>query len=98
MTAGLPVDVSDGALVTVRYWGSARAAAGVESESVEACDLADLLAQIDRRHRDRDRFRDVIGCCAILVGDLPVGDRDLATVTLTPGDRVDLLPPMAGGA
>lgn len=90
--------MSDGASITVRYWGSARAAAGVESESVEARDLADLLDQIDRRHRDRERFRDVIGCCAILVGDLPVGERDPATVRLAAGDRVDLLPPMAGGA
>ncbi len=83
--------------VTVRYWAAARAAAGIESEQVEVGNLADLLTEIDRRHRDRDRFADVIDTCSILVGETPVGARDRAKVTLHEGDSVEFLPPFAGG-
>lgn len=83
--------------VTVHYWAAARAAAGLAEEHVEAETLADLLAEISRRHRDRDRFDDVIGMCSILVGDTPVGAKDPAEVTLGSGVNVEFLPPFAGG-
>ncbi|MEV7398552.1 MoaD/ThiS family protein [Aeromicrobium sp. NPDC092404] len=81
----------------MHYWASARAAAGQAEERVPAGSLAELLEEISRRHRDRDRFDDVIASCSILVGDTPVGARDPATITLHPGDTVELLPPFAGG-
>lgn len=83
--------------VTVNYWASARAAAGLAREIVPADDLATLLAEISRRHRDSDRFDDVMATCSILVGDTPVGARPHDEVTLHPGDTVELLPPFAGG-
>jgi molybdopterin synthase sulfur carrier subunit len=83
--------------VTVRYWASARAAAGIAEEKVAAGTLGDLLDEISRRHRDRDRFDDVISTCSILVGDTPVGAREPATVTLHAGDSIEFLPPFAGG-
>jgi len=83
--------------VTVHYWASARAAAGVAEEHVPAGTLADLLIQISLRHRDRDRFDDVIATCSILVGDTPVGAREPATIALHAGDTVEFLPPFAGG-
>lgn len=83
--------------VTARYWAAARAAAGIESEQVAAGTLADLLAEIDRRHGDLDRFADVIEMCSILVGETPVGARDPADVLLHDGDSVEFLPPFAGG-
>ena len=83
--------------VTVHYWASARSAAGIAEEKVAASNLADLLAEISRRHHDRDRFDDVIGICSILVGETPVGAREPATVRLHPGDTVEFLPPFAGG-
>lgn len=83
--------------VTVHYWAAARAAAGVAEEHVEARTLAELLDEVSRRHRDRDRFDDVIAMCAILVGDTPVGAKDPAEVTLAPGVSVEFLPPFAGG-
>ncbi|MCW2831505.1 MAG: molybdopterin synthase sulfur carrier subunit [Aeromicrobium sp.] len=81
----------------MHYWASARAAAGLSEERVPAGTLASLLAEISRRHRDRDRFDAVIGTCSVLVGETPVGARDPATVELHPGDTVELLPPFAGG-
>lgn len=83
--------------VTVRYWASARAAAGIAEETVTAATLGELLDEISRRHRDRDRFDDVIGTCSILVGDTPVGAREPSTVVLHAGDSIELLPPFAGG-
>ncbi|MET0449692.1 MAG: MoaD/ThiS family protein [Aeromicrobium sp.] len=83
--------------VTVHYWAAARAAAGVAEEHVVAGTLAELLDEISRRHRDRDRFDDVIAMCSILVGDTPVGAKDPAEVTLGAGVNVEFLPPFAGG-
>jgi molybdopterin converting factor small subunit len=83
--------------VTVHYWAAARAAAGIAEEHVVAATLAELLAEISRRHGDRDRFDDVIGICSILVGDTPVGAKDPAEVALAPGVSVEFLPPFAGG-
>lgn len=81
----------------MRYWASARAAAGIETEQVSAATLADVLTEISRRHRDRDRFDDVIGTCSVLHGEIPVGSRDPRDVTLSPGDSIEFLPPFAGG-
>lgn len=97
MSDPLPVGAESIPDVTVRYWGRARTAAGVESESVEATNLAELLDEIDRRHRDRPQFRDVVGCCAVMIGDLPVGSREPAEVRLNHGDEIEILPPFAGG-
>ena len=102
MTDRLPVSddttAEDAPAITVRYWGRARTAAGVETEVVHAADLEALLVEIDRRHRDSSQFRDVIGCCAVMVGEVPVGSRQPADVRLGAGDQVEILPPFAGGS
>jgi molybdopterin converting factor small subunit len=83
--------------VTVRYWAAVRSAAGVAEEQVDASTLADLQAEILRRHRDSDRFADLVSICSTLVGSVPVGAREPSEVQLSPGDTVELLPPFAGG-
>jgi molybdopterin synthase sulfur carrier subunit len=86
--------------VTVRYWASARAAAGVESDTLpvgEGATLADVLAGVRRLHPDRERLAEVIAVCSVLVGDRPVGSRRPEDVALIAGDVVELLPPFAGG-
>lgn len=83
--------------VTVRYWAAARAAAGIAEETVSATTLDVLLTEISRRHRDRDRFDDVIDMCSILVGETPVGAKEPAEVVLPRGINVEFLPPFAGG-
>jgi len=92
-----PTDAPVPGTITVHYWAAARAAAGIAEEKVDAQTLAGLLDEIHRRHRDRDRFRDVIDMCSILVGETPVGSRDPAEVPLKPGDTIEFLPPFAGG-
>ena len=89
-----------GGTVTVRYWASARAAAGVDADSVEVgsgTTLAELFEQVRRLHPDRPKLPGVLAVCSALVGDRPVGATDPADVRLSPGDVVELLPPFAGG-
>ena len=83
--------------VTVRYWASARAAAGHAEERVSASTLAELIDRITSHHGNANRFADIIDCCAILLGDTPVGTRDRAKVLLNEGDTLEFLPPFAGG-
>src|SRR4051794_30304316 len=86
--------------VAVRYWAAARSAAGVESDVVPVgagSTVADVLAAVRELHKARPRLADVVSVCSVLVGDRPVGRADPATVGLTTGDAVELLPPFAGG-
>ena len=100
MTVGSPEMQSQGGQVTLRYWASARAAAGVETDVVTVSGpvtLADLVATSLRLHSDSARLADVLGCCSVLVGDRPATAEDRATVIIPPGSAVEFLPPFAGG-
>lgn len=83
--------------VTVRYWASARGAAGRSEERVSASTLAELIVQISSEHGNANRFVDIIDCCAIVLGEVPVGARDHSEVLLSEGDTLEFLPPFAGG-
>jgi molybdopterin synthase sulfur carrier subunit len=91
--------MSDGR-VTLRYWASARAAAGTDSDVLEvagAVSLAELVARVRAAHADSQRFSEVLSCCSVMVGDRPVTTDDPATVMVQPGATVEFLPPFAGG-
>ena len=79
-----------GVPVTVRYWAGARRAAGRDSETVEATDLADLVEQLYRRESELER---VLRGSTILVDAVAIS----AGQTLTAAAVVDVLPPFAGG-
>jgi molybdopterin synthase sulfur carrier subunit len=84
----------------MRYWASARAAAGVDSDDLEVSGpvpLADLIRRVREAHADSSRFGQVLSCCAVMVGDRPVTTDDPATVMVEPGAMVEFLPPFAGG-
>ena len=86
-------------VVTLRYWASARAAAGVAEDAVPMTGpltLADALRRAVALHPGTS-LEAVLGVCSVLVGDRPVGTQDPATVHLAPGDTVEFLPPFAGG-
>lgn len=83
--------------VTIRYWAAAKEAAGLTSENAEASTLADLVRVVVARHSDRPRLATVLGSCAYLIDEQPVGKRDPATVTLADGAQIEALPPFAGG-
>jgi molybdopterin converting factor small subunit len=79
----------------IRYWAAARDAAGTTEEPYDAVTLADALTAAAERHDER--FRNVLARCSFLVDDAPVGGRDHATVGLSDGGTVEVLPPFAGG-
>ncbi len=92
------------ATVLVRYWAAARAAAGVDTESVtlpegqgegqgEGLDLAtvgSVLDEVTTRHTELGR---VLRVATVLVNGR-AADR---AWTLADGDVVEVLPPFAGG-
>lgn len=93
-------DRSVGGAVTLRYWASARAAAGTDTDVVQvdgAWTLDRLTAWAREQHADSERFAAVLGCCAVMVGDRPVTSDDPATVRVPVGATVEFLPPFAGG-
>ena len=86
--------------VTLRYWASARAAAGTDSDAVEVTgpvSLAELVERARAAHADSSRFSDVLSCCSVMVGDRPVTTGDPDSVIVAPGATVEFLPPFAGG-
>ena len=84
-----------GTEVTVRFWASAREAAGRVEEQFPAGSLADVLAEAAVRHGDR--LAAILRSASYLVDGDPVGRRDHAAVQLAPGCELEVLPPFAGG-
>lgn len=82
----------DGAVVTVRYWAGARAAAGRAEEAVAARTVGELLAAISRR----PSLAKVLDASSLLVDGAAVR-RDDTEHPLEAGAMVDVLPPFAGG-
>ena len=82
-------------MVTVRYFAAARAAAGVETETVQVPPGAtvDILLKTVRGAHGDDMGR-VLDRCSFLLNEVAVRDRDLP---LHDGALVDVLPPFAGG-
>jgi molybdopterin converting factor small subunit len=80
---------------TIRYWAAAKEAAGCAEEAYDAATLADALAAAAGGRGDR--FAAVVARCSYVVDTAPVGTRDHATVVLTDGGVVEVLPPFAGG-
>ena len=84
-------------LVTVRYWAAARKAAGVAEEKHAGATVAAVLDAARAEHAGSDRFAGVLAVCSFLLGEEPLGTRDLTTVAVESGDVIEVLPPFAGG-
>lgn len=83
---------------TIRYWAAAKSAAGLAEEAYQAGTLAEALDAAHERHAGSPEFARVLSRCSFLVDGNPAGTRDRATVRLTDGGTVEVLPPFAGGA
>lgn len=77
--------------VTVRYWAAARAAAGVDDDTLPGPDTVDGL--LARLAETRPALRAVLPACSVLVDGL--ASRGAAPVPA--GATVEILPPFAGG-
>lgn len=77
--------------VHVRYWAGARAAAGVDGESLtDVHRVSDLLARLAAAH---PALEPVLPVCSVLVG----GRASAADDPVPAGAVVEILPPFAGG-
>jgi molybdopterin converting factor small subunit len=84
----------------LRYWASARAAAGAAEDVVESeapVSLAALRAHAKQLHAGSSRFPAVLDTCSVLIGDRPVASEEPEDVLVEPGQTVEFLPPFAGG-
>jgi molybdopterin converting factor small subunit len=79
------------AVLLVRYFAGARAAAGVPEEKIEAATLGALEAAVTA---GRPKLASVLTACSFLVDGTSWRDRDAA---LPATATVDVLPPFAGG-
>lgn len=80
--------------VNVRYFAAARAAAGVDGETVSmtpGATISDLLSTLRARGAT---LSDVLDRCSFLCDEIAVRDVDKALRT---NQTVDVLPPFAGG-
>lgn len=85
---------ASGIAVTVRYFAAARAAAGIESETLmlpTGTTVADLVGELANRGT---HLAAVLNRCSYLRDGIAVRDEASA---LSAGDTVDVLPPFAGG-
>jgi sulfur-carrier protein len=86
-------------VIHVRYWASARSAAGVAGDDLPI-DGPTTLEEVVRRAvslHPGTRLSDVLAICSTLVGDRPVNIEDPGSVLVPPGSSVEFLPPFAGG-
>jgi molybdopterin synthase sulfur carrier subunit len=80
----------------IRYWAAAREAAGTSEEAYVARTLEQALAAAKERHGEQ--LERVLARCSLVVDGTPASRRDPATVMLTQGGTIEVLPPFAGGA
>ncbi|GCB01323.1 MULTISPECIES: MoaD/ThiS family protein [Mycolicibacterium] len=81
-------------VVTVRYFAAAKAATGIETETLqlnEGVTVRDLVNSIGTRGADMAK---VLSRCSFLRDGVAVRDLDTALAT---GGTLDVLPPFAGG-
>ena len=85
-------------MIHVRYWAAAKAAAGTAEDFLDT-EVALTLAEVVRRSAELHpgRLVDVLRVCSTLVDDRPTASSDPATLLVHPGQRVEFLPPFAGG-
>ena len=81
------------AAILIRYWAGAKAAAGVESEQIEATTVDSALTVVVGSARGE--LARVIKRSSLLLDGVVVHDRSM---TLLDGQILEVLPPFAGGA
>lgn len=75
---------------TVRYWAGAKAAAGVETEVVDASTVGSALELVTAA---RPALASVLPHCALLVDGRRVGREE----SVAANGVIEVLPPFAGG-
>jgi sulfur-carrier protein len=94
MTSGSAGANRASADVTIRYWASARAAAGCESEHFAGHFVGDVLEAAATAHTGLDV---VLGVSTILLDGRPVTAAEPLPEPTSEGIILEVLPPFAGG-
>ena len=81
-------------LLTVRYFAAARAAAGVETESMRVTAGTTVASLVDDLSARSPELARVLQRCSFLCDGFAVRDEGL---NLLDGQILDVLPPFAGG-
>jgi sulfur-carrier protein len=84
------------ATVTMRYWASAKDAAGVPEQQLTADTLAAALSAATEISGG-SQLRAVLDRSSFLIDGNPVGRRAADSVMLADGNVIEVLPPFAGG-
>jgi molybdopterin converting factor small subunit len=87
--AGIPV--------TVRYFAAARAAAGIESETVTVPPGATVAELVDGLAGRDKQLATVLRRCSYLCDGIAVRGDAMISRRLRCGETIDVLPPFAGG-
>ncbi len=91
--------MSETQFISVRYWASARSAAGTDGETLTVdapITLTEVLKRLGAAHPG-SRLLAVLDACSVLLGDRPVSTEDPDDVLVPPGSTLEFLPPFAGG-
>jgi sulfur-carrier protein len=80
--------------LTVRYFAAARAAAGVEAETVSVQPGTTMTALVQQLSARSDELARVLQRCAFLCDGVAVR---YGETVLNPQQTIDVLPPFAGG-
>jgi sulfur-carrier protein len=80
--------------LTVRYFAAARAAAGVEAETVSVAAGTTVEALVGRLGERSAELARVLGRCSFLCDGVAVRNRKMP---LESAHAIDVLPPFAGG-
>lgn len=80
--------------VTVRFFAAARAAAGVDSDTVTLRSGATVAELVDSLAGRDAQLAKVLARCSYLCDGVAVRD---TSAPLRTGDAIDVLPPFAGG-
>ena len=87
--------------VCVRFWASARAAAGTDELTVSVGSttpsVADVRRAVLKALPDRPELPRVLGVCSVILGERPMGAADAEQVAVPAGTDLEFLPPFAGG-
>lgn len=80
--------------ITVRYFAAARAAAGIETETLRCPTGTTIHTLVDGLGRRGPELAKVLARCSFLRDGVAVRDKN---VVLQTTETVDVLPPFAGG-
>jgi molybdopterin synthase sulfur carrier subunit len=80
------------AQLIVRYFAAAKAATGLDTETVTALTVSEALSEMCARHGER--LTRVVAACSLLLDGRAVRD---TSIPLACDAELDVLPPFAGG-